>query len=182
MIIDNNSPVRDMPTLFAGVNSLDVGKCKGTFHLAAFEHYGVGRKKITARPIFELEFENLLTNAGAQIVEDLLIGAGGTVFSNANAYIGSGDSSTAVNATHTDLQAATNKLRKAQDATFPSRASQTLTFKSTFATGDANWQWNEMAVFNASSAGIMLCRSLVSSPFTKTSALSIVATYTWVVS
>ena len=155
---------------------------KGIFHLAAFEHYGVGRRKVTAKPIWEQQFFNLLANAGAALVEDLLIGAGGTVYSNANAYIGSGDSATAVSAAHTDLQAATNKLRKAMDATFPSRASQTLTFKSTFATGDANWQWNEMAVFNASSSGTMLCRSLVSSPFTKTSALSIVATYTWVVS
>lgn len=133
-------------------------------------------------PIDTQSFKNLLTNAGAAIIEDLLIGAGGTVFSNANAYIGVGDSSTAVSAAHTDLQAATNKLRVAMDATFPSRASQTLTFKSTFSTSQANWVWNEMAAFNASSAGTMLNRALVSSPFTKTSSLSVVATLTWTVS
>lgn len=132
-------------------------------------------------PIDTQKFKNLLTNAGAAILEDLLIGAGGTVFSNANAYIGVGNGTTAVSAAHTDLQGG-SKTRKAMDATFPSRSSQTLTFKSTFATGDANYSWEEMAAFNASSAGTMLNRALVSSPFTKTSALSVVATLTWTVS
>ena len=34
---------------------------------------------------------NLLVNAGIQLLEDLLIGAGGTVYSNANAHIGVGE-------------------------------------------------------------------------------------------
>jgi hypothetical protein len=159
---------------------IDRGRAKGLFKLELFD---VTKNGIVAPTPHEvMEFSNLLSNAGGALAEDLLIGAGGTVFSNANAYIGSGDSATAVSAAHTDLQAASNKLRKAMDATFPSRASQTLTFRSTFATTDANWQWNEMAVFNAAAAGTMLCRALVASPFTKTSALSIVATYTWTLS
>jgi hypothetical protein len=105
---------------------------------------------------------NLLVNAGIALLEDLLIGAGGTVFSNANAYIGVGDSSTAASASQTDLQAATNKFRDAMEATFPSRAAQTLTFKSAFATGEANFAWEEWAIFNAAAAGTMLNRKVQS--------------------
>jgi hypothetical protein len=129
-------------------------------------------------PDFVQEFKNAYVNTGGALVGDLIIGAGGTAFNNANAYLGVGDSSTAVAASQTDLVAATNKLRKAMDATFPSRASQVVTFKSTFATGDANWTWNEVAIFNAAAAGVMLCRALVASPFTKTSALAVTLTYT----
>lgn len=103
---------------------------------------------------------NILVNAGIALMEDLLIGAGGTVFSNANAHLGVGDSATAAAAGQTDLQAATNKFRKAMEATYPSRASQTLTFRSAFATGDANFAWQEWAIFNAASAGTMLNRKV----------------------
>ncbi len=105
---------------------------------------------------------NLLVNSGIALLEDLLIGAGGTVFSNANARLGVGDSSTAAAAGQTDLQAATNKFRKAMDSTYPSRASQTLTFRSTFATGEANFVWNEWGIFNAGSGGTMLNRKVES--------------------
>lgn len=110
---------------------------------------------------------NLLMNAGGNLLLDLLIGAGGTVFNNANAYIGVGDSNTAESASHTDLQAATNKLRKAMEATFPSVSAQTVTFKSVFGTTDANFAWEEFGVFNASTAGTMLNRK-ISSKGTKT--------------
>lgn len=105
---------------------------------------------------------NILTNAGIQVLLDLFIGAAGTTFSNANARIGVGDSSTAAAASQTDLQAATNKLRKGMEATFPSRSGQTLTFKASFATGEANFAWNEWAVFNAAAAGAMINRKVES--------------------
>jgi hypothetical protein len=97
------------------------------------------------------------------------IGAGPTFFNNANSHIGVGDSTTAFNASQTDLVAATNKLRKAMDATYPSGGSNVITFRSTFATGDANFAWQEWGVFNASSGGTMLNRK-VESLGTKTSA------------
>lgn len=90
------------------------------------------------------------------------VGAGVTAFNNANAHIGVGDSTTAFAVGQTDLQAATNKLRKAMDATYPSGATNVLTFRSTFATGDANFAWQEWGVFNASSAGTMLNRKVES--------------------
>jgi hypothetical protein len=66
-------------------------------------------------------------------------------YANANAHIGVGDSSTAFSAAHTDLQAASNKLRKAMDATYPQQATNVLTFRSTFGTSEANWAWAEFA-------------------------------------
>jgi hypothetical protein len=112
-----------------------------------------------------------LTNAGRDLMAAMVVGESTTDLNNANAHIGVGDSSTAFAATQTDLQAATNKARKAMDATYPQRATNVLTFRSTFATGDANFAWNEWGVFNASSAGTMLSRK-VESLGTKTSAQS----------
>lgn len=103
-----------------------------------------------------------LTNAGRDEMIDGITGGSVTTFDNTNSYIGVGDSSTAFSAAHTDLQAATNKLRKAQDATYPQRSTNVLTFRSTFGTGDANFAWNEWGVFNASSAGVMLTRKVES--------------------
>jgi len=99
------------------------------------------------------------------------IGAAVTAFNNANSYIGVGDSTTAHAVGQTDLQAATNKLRKAMDATYPSGATNVITFRSTFATTDANYAWQEWGVFNASCAGTMMNRK-VESLGTKTSAQS----------
>jgi hypothetical protein len=110
-----------------------------------------------------------LTDAGRNVIAADIIGESITEFNNANAYIGVGDSSTAFAAAQTDLQAASNKVRKAMDATYPTRATNVLTFRSTFTTSDANFAWAEWAVFNASSSGTMLNRK-VEALGTKTSA------------
>ena len=80
-----------------------------------------------------------------------------------------GDSTTAAAVGQTDLQAATNKLRKAMDAGFPWVWEGTVTWQATFGTSDANWAWQEWGVFNAAAAGTMLNRK-VTSLGTKTSA------------
>jgi hypothetical protein len=108
-------------------------------------------------------FRNHLTQAA--------IGESVTAYDNSNAYLGVGDSNTAFSAAQTDLQAASNKLRKAMDATYPTRATNVITFRSTFATGDANFAWEEWGVFNASSAGTMMSRK-AEALGTKTSAQS----------
>jgi hypothetical protein len=77
----------------------------------------------------------------------------------------------------TDLQAATNKLRKGMDATFPSRSSQVMTWKATFASSEANFAWNEAALFNAASNGTMLCR-IAQSMGTKVAGSSWTLSYT----
>ena len=112
-----------------------------------------------------------MTNAYRDFIAQQSIGEAVTAFNNANAYIGAGDSATAFAAAQTDLQAATNKLRKAQDATYPQRSANVTTFRSTFSTSDANWAWQEWGVFNAASGGVMMQRK-VESLGTKTSAQS----------
>lgn len=118
-----------------------------------------------------------LTNAARDLICQAIIGAAYTAFNNANSYLGVGDSSTAFATSQTDLQAATNKLRKAMLATYPSVATNAITFKSTFASADANWVWAEVAVFNASTAGTMLAR-LVQALGTKASGSSWDLTFT----
>ena len=112
-----------------------------------------------------------LTNAARDLIAQALIGEAFTSFANANARIGVGDSSAAFGASQTDLQASTNKLRKAMEAASPTRAGNALTFRSIFGTSEGNFAWNEWGVFNAASAGTMLNR-IVASLGTKTSAQS----------
>lgn len=133
---------------------------------------------------------NLLLYGGVSCLWQTLIGNGTgtaaqtlTYFNNGNAYIGVGDSATAEAATQTDLQAASNKLRKAMDATYPQHTDATtsgaasIVFRSTFSTSDANYAWAEWGVFNGSSGGRMLNRK-VQSLGTKTSAATWVFTVT----
>lgn len=105
-----------------------------------------------------------MTNAGAIAAASALVGDGGiTLFNNANAYLGVGDGgATAFSAAQTDLQAASNKLRKAMDASYPTRTNGAITFRSTFGTSDANWDWSEWGIFNAGSGGTMLQRKVES--------------------
>ena len=113
-----------------------------------------------------------LTNAGRDFIAAAIINSGPpTFFTNANAHLGVGDSATAFDVSQTDLQAVTNKVRKAMEATYPQLASNVITFRSLFGTGDANFAWNEWGVFNASVAGTMLSRK-VETLGTKTSAQS----------
>lgn len=92
-------------------------------------------------------------------------------YNNANAHLGVGDSSAVFSAAHTDLQASTNKIRKSMETSFPdqSQGAGTIRLKSSYATGEANFDWEEWGTFNAASAGTMLNRK-VESLGTKTSA------------
>lgn len=112
-----------------------------------------------------------LTNAYRGYVAASTVSSTPTLFNNANTYLGVGDSTTAFAATQTDLQAATNKLRKGMDSGYPQQANNVITFRSTFGTSEANFAWNERGTFNASSGGTMLNRK-VESLGTKTSAQS----------
>jgi hypothetical protein len=98
-----------------------------------------------------------LTTAARNAIAGLIIGTG-TNFATANAKIGVGDSTTAFAVAQTDLQAATNKLRKAVDAGYPTISTNVLTFQATFGAAEANFAWQEWGIFNAASAGTMLNR------------------------
>jgi hypothetical protein len=117
--------------------------------------------------------DNLAVQGGWSNLWQCLIGNGTgtggqnlTFFNNANAHIGVGDSSTAAVASQTDLQASTNKVRVAMDATYPQHTdgvnagALSIVFRMTAGSGVANFAWNEWGVFNASSSGRMLNRKV----------------------
>lgn len=117
--------------------------------------------------------ENTLVNGGTNL-ELLLLTGSGTAYTNAVSALGVGDSSAAFALTQTNLQGAvvtTDRIRKAMNATFPSVALNVATFQATFATGEANFVWNEWGIFNnvTDASGTMLNRS-VANLGTKTSA------------
>lgn len=168
----------------------DSAQWRVKLHLAKFNG-----DDTTAEPYEVIEREgNLLMYGGVSCLWESLIGNGTasagsalTYFSNANAALGVGDSTTAATATQTDLQAATNKLRKGMVASYPQHTdgavagSSSITFQSTFTTSDANFAWQEWGVFNSSSAGVgrMLNRkveSLGTKPNTATWVLTVTIT------
>ncbi len=133
-------------------------------------------RKEGIKPVHRASSRNALVTVGQALWCDLLIGAGGTVYNNANAALGVGDSAAAFALGQVNLQGAvvtTDRIRKAMDATFPTRAGNVLSFRATFATGEANFQWNEWAIFNnvTDAAGTMLNRA-VANLGTKTSAVA----------
>lgn len=136
---------------------------------------------------------NVLVIGGASLLWQYALGNGTTTadqaltyLSNARAALGVGDSTTAAADTQTNLQAASNKLRKAMDATYPQHtdttgtaSSKNFVLRSTFATGDANFAWQEWGVFNTATAdGSRMLNRKVESLGTKTSAATWVLTVT----
>lgn len=92
---------------------------------------------------------NLVTTAGWTRITSLIIGAGGQAASNTAARIGVGNGAGTAAAGDTDLSAAAgaaNRYFQPMDATFPSNATNTLTFQSTFAGANGNFAWNEFGI------------------------------------
>ncbi len=120
-----------------------------------------------------------MVTAGRDHTVLAIIGGSVNAFNNANAHLGVGNSTTAYAAGQTDLVGA-SKARKAMDATFPTNPPSPvnrITARSTFATGDANFAWEEVALFNAAATGTMFSR-VVSALGTKTSSATFVLTLT----
>ncbi|MCA1842165.1 MAG: hypothetical protein LC792_03055 [Actinobacteria bacterium] len=136
---------------------------------------------ILNRLVERVEGENTVVDAGKFLLLDRLFGLGGPPA--AVGFMGVGDSAAVVTAGQTELQAATNRFRKAFDST-PTRSTNVVTAVTTFATTEANFQWQELALFNSVGSGspvtggTMFNRIAPIGPFTKSSAVSIVATVT----
>lgn len=157
----DNTSVRDKKNILEGF------KESAKWYIKKFANdadYAIGKAYETVPVI-----GNELTNAGINNLLTHICSASGTKWDNTNAYLCVGDSSTAFAAAQTDLQAATNKLRKAMDASYPTYGtSQKAVWRSTFTALEANFDWNEFAVANASTGGTILNRK-VSSQGAKTS-------------
>lgn len=155
-----NTPAAPLP--------LETGKWKINWKLEKWLDAATPADTVGVAPDEVVEHDgNLLMYGGVSCLWEVLIGNGTgtagqtlTYFNNANAAIGVGDSSTAAAATQTDLQAASNKLRIAMNSSYPTHTdgvtspAATITFQSSFGSGQANYAWNEVAIFNSSSAGI----------------------------
>jgi hypothetical protein len=92
---------------------------------------------------------NLLTTAGLTRICSLILGAGGQAATATSARIGVGDGSTAATVGDVDLSAAsgsTHRWFQVMDSSYPSASGAVMTFKSTFATGDGNFAWNEWTI------------------------------------
>jgi len=111
----------------------------------------------------ESDFEgNLLLNEGINLIWALVIGAGGTVYNEANTRIGVGDSAAAVLASQGGLQGA-NKTYMPMETDYPVSppVDQKVEFKSVFGAGDHNYVWAEFTVVNAATdAGTNLNRKV----------------------
>jgi hypothetical protein len=120
---------------------------------------------------------NVALNEGLQELIDIICGLGTpTKWDNSNARLGVGDSSASESASHTGLQASTNKTFKAMDSGYPTRTNQTAEWRATFGSSDANYAWEEYTVVNAADdSGVNLNRK-TSSKGTKSSG------ETWVLS
>ena len=120
--------------------------------------FAVGRAAFLddVKPYEVLEGEdNCLLNSGIDEIWDLVTGAvsGAThIFDNTAAQIGVGDSSTGADATQTDLQAAVNKSYKGMEGGFPTSATQKITLKASWGSGDGNFVWAEWVVKQSTSA------------------------------
>jgi hypothetical protein len=97
--------------------------------------------------------DNALLYNGINLLLKLLIGDSGQAYSNANAYLRVGNSSTAVvAASQIDLQGA-SKAEVAMDGGYPSVSSNAVTFKSTFDSSTGNFAWEEVGVQNGATPG-----------------------------
>ncbi len=154
---------------------MERGKAAGIFQIDRFDENG--KLYDRGKP-----FHNIFVNLGMAEVWKLVTAQSGTAFSNANANLGVGDSNAAPAVAQTDLQAATNKLRKAMNATYPNAPVNGLEqWQSDFTSAEANYSWQEFAVFNAAAAGTMLNRS-ISNQGTKISGQTWRLTYSFTLS
>ena len=101
----------------------------------------------------------MITNVGMAEAAQALIGA--------FTVIGIGDATTAESASHTDLQAATNKKRKTATASRVTTAqlNDTAQWEATFSAADGltgTWTVGEAGVFNNVTNGVMLLRKVLS--------------------
>lgn len=110
---------------------------------AVFAELGVSPDEVVERP------GNLLVTAGLTRLMSLLNGAGGQAVTNTATRLGTGNGAGSAAVGDTDLGAAAgsaNRWFQIMDATYPSVATNVLTAKATFASGDGNYAWNEWGI------------------------------------
>lgn len=84
---------------------------------------------------------NALTTAGLDRIGNLIIGATANGMDSTRVRLGVGDDTTAFAAGDSDLSTGSNQYYRVMDATYPQQSNGVLTFRSSFATGEANFAW-----------------------------------------
>ena len=105
---------------------------------------------------------NVALTEGIWELLKLLIGSGGTIYSNTNARIGVGNSTTAADASQTGLLGS-SKAWKGMDSGFPIIGSdqKSVQWRATFQADEALFSWSEFTVVNAANdAGANLNRKI----------------------
>lgn len=101
---------------------------------------------------------NCLLNIGISELWDIFIGNSINIFDNDYAQIGVGNSNTAALANQTDLLGSSTEYVE-MDVSYPLVSSQTVIFRSTFGSSEANFSWQEF-VIKQSTSGICLNRKV----------------------
>lgn len=131
--------------------------------------------RIVSAPIDRIEGDNLVTTAGKGLLLDRLFALGTPPTQITHMGVGASATAAAVG----DTQLNTTPTLQAFDA-LPVRAGLVVTAVTTFATGTANINWQELGLFNGSVNGtsILFNRIAPIGPFNKTAAVAIAVTVT----
>lgn len=92
---------------------------------------------------------NLITTAGLTRLTSLLIAGGGQALTNTSARIGTGNGAGTAAVGDTDLSASAgsaNRWFQVMDSTYPQVSAGVVTLRSTFASADGNYAWNEFGI------------------------------------
>jgi len=98
---------------------------------------------------------NLLVTAGLNLLTSLLEGGAGTPFAHADAIVGVGAGTTTATIADTALtdDNTSNAYYQQADSSYPTQSNGTITCQATFASGNANFAWQEWCLATGS-AGI----------------------------
>lgn len=102
----------------------------------------------------EYDFKNLVVTVGKEFVASRMVGTASNVMS----HMALGSGTTAPAAGNTALEAELGRVALAGAVA----ASNVVTYTATFSAGTATGAVTEAGIFNASSAGTMLCRTVFS--------------------
>ena len=95
---------------------------------------------------------NLMVTAGLNLLTSLLEGGAGTPFAHADAIVGVGAGTTTATAADTALtdDNTSNAYYQQADSSYPTQSNGTITCQATFASGNANYAWQEWCLATGS--------------------------------
>lgn len=120
------------------------------------------------------DIKNLVVNAGLGFITARMTGTSENVMS----HVGLGSGSTAVAAGDTDLGSLLGSREALDSSTVSGSNNEKIVYVSAFEAGDATGAITEAGIFNASTSGTMLCRTVFS---TVNKAADDTLTVTWTI-